>query len=342
SPRAGVTFRFKAEEIGASANFAEVDDSTTVAMAWETLTFELSGLGTTFNRIALFPDFGAMGAGEDFYLDEIQLQDDGPDPDPVKLPITFESATADYAPAAFGDATAAIIDNPDASGVNTSTKVLEVVKPTGAADFAGVAIALDEIVDLTPGAVFSVDVWSPTAGTPILLKFEDTTSPPDGNGNPSIFSELQVSTATAMGWETLSFDMSTAPTYDATHNYNQVVLFPNFGTMGADDTYYMDNILNVNAVSIDPEIFAGSEFKLYPNPGNGNLNLDFQLPISGQVDLQVMDMIGRTVKTIDLGQMIAGDYSQRLDLQNVQNGVYLVLMKVDGSFVKQDKVIIQR
>ncbi|MDW3647953.1 MAG: T9SS type A sorting domain-containing protein [Bacteroidia bacterium] len=347
SPRAGVPIRLKVEDVNDATIFSELDMNTTGASAWETLTFDISTAVTydaahNYNRVVLFPDFGTAGqtGGEDYYFDDFE-QVETVDPDPVKLPIDFESATAGYAPAGFGDATTEVLDNPDMTG-NTSAKVLRITKPAGAQTWAGVSIALDEVIDLSPGAVFSVDVWSPAAGTPILLKFEDTTSPPDGNGNPSIFSELQVSTTAAMSWETLSFDMSTAPTYDAAHNYNQVVLFPNFNTAGADDTYYMDNILNVNAVSIDPDLFANTAFKLYPNPAKQDLNIAFNLPLSGDLSFELMDMMGRVVKKVNMGLRVQGDHTERLQLSEIQSGAYLLLMKIDGDYVKQEKLIIQK
>ncbi|MEL6253619.1 MAG: T9SS type A sorting domain-containing protein [Bacteroidota bacterium] len=347
APRAGLTFLFKLENADGSKT-TEVDTVNVGASTWETLVFDVSmdpnyDPTASYTKIVIFPDFNAAGqvGGEDFYLDDFE-QFQTVAPDPVKLPIDFESATADYAPAGFGDATAEVVDNPDMTG-NTSAKVLTVTKPSGAQTWAGVSIALDEVVDLSPGAVFSVDVWSPAAGTPILLKFEDTTSPPDGNGNPSIFSELEVPTTAAMSWETLSFDMSTAPTYDASHNYNQVVIFPNFGTSpSADETYYMDNILNVNAVSIDPDLFANAAFKLYPNPAKQDLNIDFNLPLSGDLSFEVMDMMGRVVKRVNVGLRVQGDHSERFQLNEIQSGAYLLLMKIDGDYVKQEKLIIQK
>ncbi|MCB9350766.1 MAG: hypothetical protein H6573_25150 [Lewinellaceae bacterium] len=49
----------------------------------------------------------------------------------VQLPVTFESTTLDYVWSDFGGGVATIIDNPDPSGINTSSKVGKMVKNAG-------------------------------------------------------------------------------------------------------------------------------------------------------------------------------------------------------------------
>ena len=46
--------------------------------------------------------------------------------DPINLPIDFESFTVNYAFSDFGSLILSVIDNPDASGINTSAKVAAV------------------------------------------------------------------------------------------------------------------------------------------------------------------------------------------------------------------------
>ena len=44
--------------------------------------------------------------------------------------------------------------------------------------------------------------------------------------------EVIVNTNVAAAWETLDFDLSTFANFDASHQYNQVVVFPDFGRNG--------------------------------------------------------------------------------------------------------------
>jgi hypothetical protein len=78
SPAAGTVFRLKAEDRSNSAISCETDAVTTVANAWETLTFNFSSPATgtaalnfsnAYNKLSIFPNFGVSGAaaGEKTY-----------------------------------------------------------------------------------------------------------------------------------------------------------------------------------------------------------------------------------------------------------------------------------
>lgn len=160
------------------------------------------------------------------------------------LPLNFESETLDYSGFfGFGGAGVAVIDNPDMSGANTSAKVIEVPKAAGAEVWAGIKMELPEPINFTESTEMTINVWSPRAGVPVLLKLEDTNSEPDANGNPSVFVEVWGTTTRANAWETILFDVSTSENlpYDAAVGYNAVVVFPDFGTPGQDETFYFDD-----------------------------------------------------------------------------------------------------
>ena len=83
SPRAGIPVRVKVEDAADPTRSAETEAVTTVANAWETLTFDFANVaaGTapfnpayTYNKISIFFDFGKSGAdggGGTFYFDDI-------------------------------------------------------------------------------------------------------------------------------------------------------------------------------------------------------------------------------------------------------------------------------
>ena len=107
-----------------------------------------------------------------------------------------------------------------------------------------------------------MDVWSPRAGTPILLKLEDS-STNTGSG-ASTFAEVSVSSTQAGTWETLYFDMTGANGgFATTTTYDAVVVFPDFGTNGGGETFYFDNI-EVTEVSESPLKWI----KQYISPSN--------------------------------------------------------------------------
>ena len=257
SPRAGTPILFKIEDStsepdgnGNPSIIAEVNINTTVAMQWEELSFDLASfddfnVSNSYDRVIIFPDFGSNGIGELFYFDDIELGDSTlalPE-----LPVDFESSSLDYTwtgfgAVDFGPIPAAIVSNPDESGINTSANVVEISKPTGAQVWAGASMNLSGAIDFAEGTTVNVKVWSPRAGIPILFKIEDSNSPLDGNNNPSVITEVIVNTTTAMEWEELSFDLTTFSDFNASNSYDRVILFPDFGTGGADEIFYFDDI----------------------------------------------------------------------------------------------------
>jgi len=256
SPRAGVPILFKTEDPSSPADgngnpsvFAEVIATTSTANQWEELSFDMTtfaGFSTAINyeNAIIFPDFGNLGQGETFYFDDVEFAS-------KKFPINFETAALDYTWSGFGDPgfgpiPAAVISNPDMSGINISSNVLEVQKPTNSQVWAGAAMALDAPIDFSYGTTVKIKVWSPRAGVPILFKIEDVNSPPDGNGNPSVFVEITATTNTANGWEDLSFDLTSFGTFSTSIEYGNVIVFPDFGNLGQGESFYFDDFILTN------------------------------------------------------------------------------------------------
>ncbi len=257
SPTAGTPILYKMEDSssppdgnGNPSVVVEVLVNTTVANQWETLAFDLTTFGAfdpsnAYDRSIFFANFGNSGTGSTYYFDNIRIS--GATPPSPSIPLNFESSLFDYGAFSFGGANHAIIANPDMSGINTSGKVFEIVKTNGAQFFAGAGVNLAGATNFANGTTVTVDVWSPAAGTQILYKMEDSNSPPDGNGNPSVVVEVFVNTTVANQWETLSFDLTTFAAFDPNNSYDRVILFPDFGNDGvADETYYFDNIKLTN------------------------------------------------------------------------------------------------
>lgn len=197
---------------------------------------------------------------------------------PVLLPLDFESETLEYSLLNFAGGISTIISNPDPSGVNTSPKVVEFLKESGAEVYAGTAIELGGNIDFSDLQAFKMDVWSPIAGSTVKLKIENGTS-------SAISAEIDAITTVTNSWETLYFDFSNA---DLAQQYAKVVVFFDFGNIGNDDIFYYDNIELTTAPSAaislpldfeDPNLnyqiigFEGadSSIELNPDPSGANI-----------------------------------------------------------------------
>lgn len=175
--------------------------------------------------------------------------------DPVNLPVGFESFTVNYTFVNFGNAYSSVIDNPDKSGINSSNRVAQTVKISGAEIWAGSFLTLENPIDFSTRTIFKVKVWSPKVGATVKLKVENLT-------NGEIGFEIDALTTVANEWEELSFDFSAI---DKNQEYQKVVIFFDFGNVGDDSTYYFDDIRLVAPPSeISP--LAGT-WKIAPEAG---------------------------------------------------------------------------
>lgn len=226
--------------------FGDIEnEESTLASPGETLTKEYAEEGEYILRAVAKNITGAtselsrtiiIGNGE-MVVEPV----DPLEPETLKLPIDHESSTLSYEWNAFGNATVEVIENPDVSGNNTSNTVLQINKVTGAEVWAGSALSLDEVIDFSNGVTMNINVWSPRAGVPILFKIEDADSE-IVNGIPGVFAELSMVTTTSNSWETLTYNMSLATGFNATALYDNVVIFPDFGTNGLGEIFYFDDI----------------------------------------------------------------------------------------------------
>lgn len=237
SPKAGATVRLKLENAADGNIFVEKDAVTTSANAWETLTWDLSGfdLSADLHKVVIFFDFGVNGDGSVYYYDDIEQVDMVVVDEVLELPMDFESDQLEYVFTNFGNAFSGVIDNPDASGINTSSKVVQYEKVAGAETWAGSFIQLPNAIDFSEGQVIQIKTWSPKVGAAVRLKLENAN---DGN----IFVEKDAFTTVANSWETLSWNL-TGFNLDA--EFHTIVIFFDFGVNGDGSKYYFDDIAQV-------------------------------------------------------------------------------------------------
>ncbi len=268
SPLAGIPVRLKVENAAMASISAETEDTTTVAMQWETLTFDFNrpapntGLinpANTYDKVVIFFNFGVDGmtAGQQtFYWDDVSFVDSSIVIVKPDLPLTFEDTTLDYNLLDFAGAASHVTIDP----TDPNNRVVETLRTDGAEVFAGTtagAIGLENPIPFGQGKTsMSVRVWSPAAGIPLRLKVENIF-------NGGIRAETQEETTEAMQWETIFFDLSQTvagtPDFDLVNTYDKVSIFFNFGAEGATvgaQTYYWDDVEFVDSVIINfkPEL----------------------------------------------------------------------------------------
>lgn len=135
----------------------------------------------------------------------------------------------------FNGSMTQVIDNPDASGINTSSKVAENVVPAETS-FAGVFIP-EQSVSLADGKTFTMQVWSPMTDLPVLLKFEE--------GDGDNVERVATFTGDPGEWQELTFDFSDVDDF----TYAAITVFMNFNVVADEEmTFYWDNVQQMTSM----------------------------------------------------------------------------------------------
>ena len=253
SPKVGGRVLLKVENASNGGIFFEKEDTTTVANAWEELTFDYSAINTaeSYSKVVLICDLGIMGDGSanfTYLFDDIELTSGGGGTsNQIDLPVTFEDPNVDYTLTDFGGNASTVVTDP----TDPNNTVSRTVKTPSAQLWAGTSIGTpagfaNAIPFSATETKMTVMVWSPAMGVPVRLKVEDAT-------NNTITCETETMTTVAGGWQMMEFDftnpVSGTPGLNTSNTYDLASIFFNFGadgaTVGADSVYYWDNVMFV-------------------------------------------------------------------------------------------------
>lgn len=242
SPIGGIVAKLKLEGPNVSAERDVVVEQPGV---WTEVEYNFLGEPSgIMNEIVFMFDFGNLGNGTDFstfYFDDVETFDWTGGLGQIDLPITFEATDTYYGMSDFGGNVSTRIEWP------TGGHVMQVVKPDGAAGWAGTTMStpagLASAIPLQPDASkIYVHTYCPAAGIPLRLKAEN-------HLDPTQSVETDAFTTVANAWEIIEFDfnnesLNTAP-LNPDFPFTMLSIFFNFGTEGAavgDQTYYFDNV----------------------------------------------------------------------------------------------------
>jgi len=330
SPVAGLPMRLKVENGTNGGINVETETISTVAMDWETVEFDFAipttgspslNFDLTYGKIVMFFNFGqppASSVEQTFFWDDVTfVGGTGGTVNTYDLPIDFDGEPFGFNDFA-GTATTIIVDPTDPNNM-----VGQTVRSNTAEVFAGTVPggALANPVPFSAGnTTMSVRVWSPNANTPVRLKVETA------GGGPG--TETETITTVAMQWETLVFDFNNPaagqPALDLNANYNQMVIFFNFGTLGSvagEQTYYWDDLAFGGTVSVE-DVSSNTNISVYPNPANDHFLVNFADGNIANTTLTLMDLAGRIVERINVvngmtrvetNKLAAGQYILRID-----------------------------
>lgn len=120
---------------------------------------------------------------------------------------------------------------------------------------------------------------------------------------------------------------------------------PAYGTAVFTVSTTMDSLVIANPIL---DVFEGApipeEYSLsqnYPNPFNPLTTIEYELPRATNITLQIFDVLGRSIETIDAGQRQAGRNTVVWNAANVPSGVYFYRLS-SPEFVSVKKMMLLR
>jgi hypothetical protein len=78
---------------------------------------------------------------------------------------------------------------------------------------------------------------------------------------------------------------------------------------------------------------------IYPNPAVDNMNVVYTLAENSDVKIEIYDITGRKLKTVDAGSVMAGENSELVDVLGLNNGMY-ILRLVAGENTNTGKFVV--
>ncbi len=224
-----------------------------------------------------------------------------------------------------------VVDNPNPSGINTSSKVVKFTRRTAGIDAASWAGFYSHVVDpdpdFTENKYIHVKVLKQNP-TGVRFKIE--------NGAAGTVEKLSVNTYSQIGqWEDIVIDFS-----EKTGVYATLGLQPDYESplvAGADRIIYFDDIiLNNNPYPQTLGINTQTSFNnvyLYPNPITNNLAIKTETNIKS---ISIFSIEGKEVLTKKFNNL---QTEIHIDLTAINKGFYLVQITTENGSVYSKKII---
>ena len=79
----------------------------------------------------------------------------------------------------------------------------------------------------------------------------------------------------------------------------------------------------------------------YPNPFNPVTALTLSMPIAGEMQVEVYNLLGQVVSTLTSGYMNAGEYQLTWDASDMSSGMYFVKAQGEGFTTTQKLMLVK-
>jgi PKD repeat protein len=113
-----------------------------------------------------------------------------------------------------------------------------------------------------------------------------------------------------------------------------------FVSDGGNNVYIDDININGAPVSVEELLPGnGTGLMVVPNPAEGQAQAVFQLAQSGQVQMELLDVLGRRLQVLHDGHMVGGEHRLDLPIAGLQGGMYFVRLQHAGKGLVQRFIV---
>ena len=103
---------------------------------------------------------------------------------------------------------------------------------------------------------------------------------------------------------------------------------------------FSTNFISVNDIVTVHELAANISLdtKLYPNPTSDEVNINYEIPTNSDVEIILLDEMGRSIRTTSKKHQSKGNYSEKMNVNDLASGIYYV--SIHAGQISETKAII--
>lgn len=117
-----------------------------------------------------------------------------------------------------------------------------------------------------------------------------------------------------------------------------------YNSADTDFGWLIDDVELGVFTSVDGEVEQPSRLTLdqnYPNPFNPDTRIRFTLPVAGQVQLTISDILGRSMATLISETMPAGTHDATFNAASLPSGVYFYQLRFNGQTLTRKMTVVK-